>query len=266
MSQNELSKVDTIALLQSVARIETKLQDDGGPKPKSWIEIITAFGVMIATVFGIYTIVLGWGKDNIEIAKGPFEIEQAQLDVEKTRLEIEGLVAELNAQKASGLQQNDAAALALIDQINTSVDALAAASSAPQSTEVLLIFVFIFASFWAIGIAQDTTKVVWQFLTLVVLTITRRIVRRKNGKLIRFGHFISVAVPFAVSQLPDLFFLFLKLTLFATVIVPFLYSIAQLTPLAEQLDMFVNSMMDYKMLDALRSLADAVSPGSSGSS
>ena len=58
-------------LNDKLVRLEAKAESKDETKPKSWVELITAFALMIGAVLGIYTIVLGWGKDTIEIDQAP---------------------------------------------------------------------------------------------------------------------------------------------------------------------------------------------------
>ena len=261
MEINEQVLAELGQLRDKLVRIETQTEPKDEAKPKSWVEILTAFALMIAAVLGIYTIVLGWSKDTIEIEHGPFKIQEAQLKVQKLELEVEEKLRALNEGDPDGLLGNAEETRELLSDIQNTLAALSTAQSNLGIGNLIVPFIYIWAFFRLIGIAENTVTTFWSYVFLAVHSGFQAVMssRRQVSKL---GQFFVRLIEFAVAQLPSLFFLFLRVLLFGAVVIPFLFQIATLSPVQAGLQSAVESVLNYHPFEAIDALSALFGTGS----
>lgn len=241
-------------LNDKLVRLEAKAELKDETKPKSWVELITAFALMIGAVLGIYTIVLGWGKDTIEIDQGPFKVQEAQLQVQKLELEIEEKLRALNQADPEGLLGNAEETRDLLSEIQGTLADLSETQSSFEIGHLIVPFIFIWAFFRLIGIAENTVTTFWSYVIFGVHFGFRAILSRIRN-VSKLGAFLVRLFEVGVVQLPSLFFLFLRVLLFGAVVIPFLYQVAAFSPVQEGLQTAVEAVLNYRPFEAIDALS-----------
>ncbi len=260
MEINEQLLTEVRELRDKVVRIQAQTEPKDEAKPKSWVEIITAFALMIAAVLGIYTIVLGWSKDTIEIDQGPFKIQEAQLQVQKLELEVEEKLRAMNEADPGGLLGNADETRELLSDIQSTLAALATAQSSLEIGNLIIPFIFIWAFFRLIGIAENTVTTFWSYVFFATDFGFRAVIGERRQRT-RLGRFFENLFKVAVAQLPSLFFLFLRVLLFGAVVIPFLITIASLSPVQSALQAAVEAVLNYQPFVAIDTLSSVFGGG-----
>jgi len=242
---------------RDLGRLEGKLSKDSGAD-SGWdpIKYITAVAAMVTAVMAIYSGVLGWSKDRIAIDQAPASALKTELGNQKLQLEIEQLLAELDAQTIADIQSDPGGTETLINDIRAAVDALRQSSS-EELVGILVMLGFFWVLFRGVSIAQATVLTFWQYVVLAVNQGLRILLDRRKNYSRAMSFFNTLAV-ITASQIPSLFFLYIRVLLFFGAVVPYFLSIAGLSPHGPAMSQALVLMLDYQPREAVRVVLDAI--------
>ncbi|WP_299146025.1 hypothetical protein [uncultured Tateyamaria sp.] len=243
---------------RDLGRLEGKLskEDDGSGGGWDPVKYITAVAAMVTAVMAIYSGVLGWSKDRIAIDQAPASALKTELGNQKLQLEIEQLLAELDAQTVADIQSDPGGTETLINDIRAAVDALRQSSS-EELVGILVMLGFFWVLFRGVGIAQATVQTFWQYVVFGVNQAMRLWLDRRKAYS-RTMSILNTLVTVTVSQVPSLFFLYMRVLLFFGAVVPYFLSIAGLSPHGPAMSQALVLMLDYKPYEALSVVLNAM--------
>lgn len=255
MSDVELMRAEMAVIAEQLKRIEDHT-DPGAKdeKPKGMLERLAAIAIAIVAIGGVYGMWQGWSKDSISITNSKIETEISREELELTKLKTVELIRRLNDEDPEDLLGRSDDTRALLTEINASVDALQKVQNSISLGALLIPFVFIWAAFSFLNIAQSVVGTFWSYITVAVHAAIRSMIDYGKQRTL-YGRLAETTANLAIGQAPHLFFLFVRVALFTGMVLPFLLHLAALSPDGATLQDFTDAMTSYRPFEAIRTFS-----------